>query len=55
MDDMTAGYKAGAATLLLANESNQDLKGHEHTGKWIERLDDLVGLLEVGFEERPSE
>ena len=49
---MTAGHKAGAATLLLANESNQELKGNEHTGTWIERLDDLIGLLEVGFEER---
>ncbi|KAL2048826.1 hypothetical protein ABVK25_010884 [Lepraria finkii] len=52
IDDMTAGHKAGAATLLLANESNQELKWHEHTGTWIERLDDLIGLLEVGFEER---
>lgn len=51
IDDMTAGHKAGAATVLLANESNAELKGHEHTVMWIERLDELVGLLEGGFEE----
>ena len=52
IDDMTAGYKAGTATVLLANESNEDLKGHEHTGRWIERLDGLIGILEEGFEQR---
>lgn len=52
IDDMTAGHRAGAATVLLANEGNAELKGHEHTGMWIERLDELVGILEGGFEER---
>ena len=52
IDDMTAGHKAGAATVLLANEINGELKGHEHTGRWIERLDELIGILEAGFEER---
>lgn len=52
IDDMTAGHTAGAATLLLANESNGDLKEHEHTGRWIERLDELIGILETGFEEK---
>lgn len=51
IDDMTAGHKAGAATLLLANESNGDLKEHEHTGRSIGRLDELIGILELGFEE----
>ncbi len=51
IDDMTAGYKAGTATVLLANEINGDLKQHEHTGTWIERLDELIGILEAGFEE----
>ena len=51
---MTAGYKAGTATVLLANDVNQPLKVHEHTGMWIERLDDLIGLLEMGFEEVPK-
>ena len=51
IDDMTAGHKAGTATVLLACEGNEDLKGHLHTGVWVERLDELVGLLEGGFEE----
>ncbi len=48
---MTAGYKAGTATVLLANDVNQTLKEHEYTGLWIDRLDDLIALLENGFEE----
>jgi len=48
---MTAGHRAGAATVLLVNEANGELKGHEHTGMWIQRLDELVGVLEGGFEE----
>lgn len=55
IDDMTAGYKAGTATVLLANESNAELKEHEHTGRWIERLDELIGILEAGFEEGVGE
>lgn len=51
IDDMTAGHKAGTATVLLANEGNGDLKEHGHTGRWIERLDELIGILESGFEE----
>ncbi len=46
---MTAGHKAGAATVLLVNDLNEALKGHEHTSLWIERLDDLIGILENGF------
>ena len=52
IDDMVAGSRAGAATVLLANESNAELKQHECTGTWIERLDDLIGLVDDGFEER---
>ena len=51
IDDMMAGYRAGTATVLLVNEGNGELKGHECTGRWIERLDELVGVLEEGFEE----
>ena len=51
MDDMTAGHKAGAATVLLANEGNAELKTHEHTGLWITALDELIPVLEHGFEE----
>lgn len=55
MDDMTAGFKAGAATVLLVAESNENgaLKEHEHTGLSIERLDDLIKILDNGFEEKP--
>ena len=51
---MTAGYKAGTATVLLANEVNEALKDHEHTGLWIDRLDHLIDRLENGFEELPK-
>ena len=49
---MTAGHNAGTATVLLASEHNAELKEHEHTGIWIERLDDLIRVLEMGFEGR---
>lgn len=48
---MTAGHRAGTVTVLLANENNQELKDHEHTGMWIERLDELIAILEKGFDE----
>ena len=51
IDDMMSGHSAGAATVLLANEENAELKRLEHTGMWIDRLDDLIGILEKGFEE----
>ena len=49
---MLAGHTAGGAPVGLANESNAALKAHERTGMWIERLDELVEILEAGFEER---
>ncbi|KAL1974890.1 hypothetical protein VTN31DRAFT_5094 [Thermomyces dupontii] len=49
IDDMTAGYKAGAATVLLLNERNAHLMDHLHTDLCIQRLDDLVEILENGF------
>jgi phosphoglycolate phosphatase-like HAD superfamily hydrolase len=49
LDDMTAGHVAGAATVLLANDRNEALKEHEHTDVWIDRLDELIGVLEGGF------
>ena len=48
---MAAGYAAGSATVLLAREGNEDLREHEQTGLVIERLDDLIGILEEGFDE----
>ncbi|KAL8649852.1 MAG: hypothetical protein Q9210_004147, partial [Variospora velana] len=52
VDDMMAGCKAGAATVLLSSEHNKGLEGHECTGVAVGRLDDLVGMLERGFVER---
>lgn len=49
LDDMTAGHTAGAATVLLLNDVNRHLKDHEHTDFSIERLDELVDVLEHGF------
>jgi phosphoglycolate phosphatase-like HAD superfamily hydrolase len=48
-DDMTAGYAAGAATVLLLNANNADLKDHAHTDLTIERLDELIEILDRGF------
>ncbi|KAF1919188.1 HAD-like domain-containing protein [Ampelomyces quisqualis] len=50
IDDMTAGFGAGAATVLLVNEANQHLAEHQHTDLVVKRLDDLIGILENGFE-----
>jgi hypothetical protein len=49
IDDMTAGFRAGAATVLLANDVNAHLADHEHTDLVIARLDELVEVLEHGF------
>jgi hypothetical protein len=46
---MTAGFRAGAATVLLVNEVNVHLAKHEHTDLVISRLDELVTILEGGF------
>ena len=52
IDDMTAGRKAGAATVLLVNDVNQHLAEHEHTDLVISRLDELIDVLEKGFSGR---
>ncbi|OJD31719.1 had superfamily [Diplodia corticola] len=49
LDDMTAGRRAGAATVLLVGEHNAHLARHEHTDLCVGRLDDLIGVLENGF------
>ncbi|CAK7264665.1 hypothetical protein SEPCBS57363_001195 [Sporothrix epigloea] len=49
IDDMTAGRKAGAATVLLVNDVNRHLAVHEHTDLVVSRLDDLIDILEKGF------
>ncbi|KAK3078607.1 hypothetical protein LTS18_007081 [Coniosporium uncinatum] len=50
VDDMTAGHRAGAATVLLVNEANAHLASHQHTDLCITRLDELIDILENGFE-----
>ena len=49
IDDMTAGYRAGAATVLLVNEVNAHLANHEHTDLCISQLDELIEILDMGF------
>ncbi|KAF4467313.1 HAD superfamily hydrolase [Fusarium albosuccineum] len=49
IDDMTAGRKAGAATVLLVNDVNKELVDHDHTDLVITTLDELVDILEHGF------
>lgn len=55
IDDITAGRRAGAATVLLVNDVNRHLADHEHTDLVIERLDELIGILEEGFQAREIE
>jgi phosphoglycolate phosphatase-like HAD superfamily hydrolase len=52
IDDMTAGRLAGAATVLLVSEANAHLTDHENTDLVIVKLDDLIEILERGFESR---
>ncbi|CBF85872.1 hypothetical protein AN1945.2 [Aspergillus nidulans FGSC A4] len=49
LDDMTAGHAAGAATVLLLNDHNDHLKEHMHTDLVIEKLHELIDVLENGF------
>ncbi|KAI1332726.1 HAD-like protein [Xylariaceae sp. FL0255] len=49
VDDMTAGRRAGAATVLLVNDENAHLAEHAHTDLVIRTLDELIGVLEDGF------
>ncbi|CEO59994.1 Putative Haloacid dehalogenase-like hydrolase family protein [Penicillium brasilianum] len=49
IDDMTSGHAAGAATVLLVNERNIHLREHAHTDLCINRLDELIDILEGGF------
>lgn len=49
IDDMTAGTRAGAATVLLMDEANAPLAQHAHTDLTIDQLDQLIEHLEKGF------
>lgn len=55
IDDMTAGRRAGAATVLLVNDVNAKLADHEHTDLVIQSLSELVDILEEGFRGREIE
>lgn len=46
---MTAGHTAGAATVLLLNDHNGHLREHTHTDLVIEKLHELIDILENGF------
>ena len=50
VDDMVAGHRAGAATVLLGTKETEHLRDHWQTGLWIDRLDELIEKLEEGFE-----
>lgn len=55
IDDITAGRRAGAATVLLVNDVNRHLADHANTDLVIERLDELIEVLEEGFQPREIE
>jgi phosphoglycolate phosphatase-like HAD superfamily hydrolase len=50
IDDMTAGRRAGAATVLLVNDANAHLADHTDTDLTITTLEELIDILENGFE-----
>ncbi|KAH8128765.1 hypothetical protein ACSS6W_003830 [Trichoderma asperelloides] len=52
LDDLTAGRLAGAATVLLLNDVNKELANHENTDLVIHQLDELIPILENGFQGR---
>lgn len=52
IDDMTSGRRAGATTVLLVNEENENLADHENTDLTVKRLDELIDVLEKGFASR---
>ncbi|KAF5869830.1 putative had superfamily protein [Botrytis fragariae] len=49
IDDMKAGFAAGAATVLLGNSVNEELWEHECTDLVVKRLDELVEVLKGGL------
>ncbi|KAM0714986.1 hypothetical protein Q7P37_009451 [Cladosporium fusiforme] len=49
IDDIIAGYDAGALTVLVKSAGKEELEMDERTHVVIERLDELIGLLEGGI------
>lgn len=52
IDDIIAGYDAGALTVLVKSPGKEELERDERTHVVVERLDELVGLLKGGIESR---
>lgn len=52
IDDIIAGYEAGALTVLVRSEGKEELERDGRTDVVVGRLDELVGLLEGGIEAR---
>lgn len=52
IDDMKAGRRAGAMTVLLANDENEHLVKDECTDLAVRRLDDIIEVLEQGLKAR---
>lgn len=52
IDDITAGYEAGALTVLVKSKGKEELERDPRTDVVVERLDELVGLLEGGLRSR---
>lgn len=55
IDDIVAGYEAGCATVLLKSEGKEELVTDERTDVAIDRLDQLIEILEKGFLPRSAE
>ena len=57
IDDMAAGRRAGAATVLVGHSGNGEIRVHEFTDYVVESLDQLIEVLENGLSEviRPRE
>ena len=55
IDDIVAGYEAGALTVLLRSEGKEDVEQDPRTDVAIDRLDELIGLLEAGITSRRVE
>ncbi|QIW94616.1 hypothetical protein AMS68_000134 [Peltaster fructicola] len=52
IDDIVAGHDAGALTVLLASPGKEDLAEDARTDVVVDRLDELVELLEHGLNSR---
>ncbi|AOW04408.1 HAD-like domain-containing protein [Yarrowia lipolytica] len=50
VDDMAAGKSAGATTILLQSDVNGHLNADPRTDLVINRLDEIIGLIEEGIE-----